>query len=71
MAWIKASDVKPPEGEPVLVHDNAQGRAQVGRYVGGRWYVEDARDGRLTEIVGVTHWGWLLDSETRDDSEDD
>ena len=71
MAWIKASDVKPPEGEPVLVHDNARGRAEVGRYVGGRWYVEDERDGRLREVAGVTHWAWILDAYLEDDSDDD
>ena len=70
MAWIKATEVTPPENEPILVHDAAHERIELGRYVGGRWYVEDPRDGRLREIAGVTHWAWVLDSYT-DDSDDD
>lgn len=34
-----------------------------GVYAGGKWYIEDARDGRLEEAEGVTHWAPLLDSE--------
>ena len=70
MGWIKASDVTPPEDEPILLHDNRHSRIEVGRYVAGRWYVEDTRDGRLREVAGVTHWAWLLDSQL-DDSDDD
>ena len=70
MSWIKATDVTPPENEPILVHDAARERIELGRYVGGRWYVEDPCDGRLREVEGVTHWAWVLDSYT-DDSDDD
>lgn len=67
--WIRASEHLPPEGEQVRLHDNRLARIELGRYLRGRWYVEDARDGRLTEIEGVTHWGWLLDSELADDDD--
>ena len=70
MPWFKASDAKPAEGERVLVHDDANERIEFGRYAGGRWYVEDSEEGRLTEIVGVTRWAPLLDSEEYDPATD-
>lgn len=70
MPWFKAADVTPAEGERVLVHDAAAGRVEAGRYVGGRWHVEDLRDGSLTEKAGVTHWAPLLDSEEYDPADD-
>jgi hypothetical protein len=70
MPWIKASDSKPAEGEPVLVHDPVNERMVTGLYVGGRWFVEDSREGRLTEVEGVTHWAPLLDSEAYDPADD-
>jgi len=71
MAWIKASARTPPEDEQVLIHDNANSRIELGRYVRGKWYVEEASSGRLSEISTVTHWCWLLDSQLNDESEDD
>jgi hypothetical protein len=71
MSWIKASDRKPPENEQILIHDNAKSRMEVGRYIKGKWYVEDTRTGQLSEIAAVTHWGWFLDSQINDESEDD
>ena len=41
MPWIKVADFMPPEGEQVLIHDGKNNRMEVGRYVGGRWFVED------------------------------
>ena len=70
MSWIKAAATRPPENEQILIHDGRNNRVELGRYVKGRWYVEDARDGRLREIAGVTHWAWVLDS-LIDDSDDD
>lgn len=61
----------PQEDEQILIYDEKNRRIEFGRYVNGRWYVEDLRNGRLSEIVGVTHWGPVLDSETNDDSDDD
>jgi hypothetical protein len=69
MAWIKTTDRLPPENEQVLVHDNRKNRIELGRYAGGRWYVEDVREGRLSEVAGVTHWAWILDSQTNDDDD--
>lgn len=71
MPLVKASEHTPPEDEPIHIHDGEGGRILTGRYVAGRWYVEDARDGSLRQIEGVTHWGWILDSELNDDSDDD
>ncbi len=71
MAWVKTTDLLPAENEPVLVHDGRRDRMETGRLIRGRWYVEDARDGRLREIADVTHWAPLLDSYLHDDSEDD
>ena len=70
MPWIRVADFTPPEGEQVLIHDGKNNRMEVGRYVGGRWFVEDSRDGRLTEVEGVTHWGPVLDSEAYDPADD-
>ena len=70
MSWIKAFDLKPPENEQVLIHDNRNNRIEVGRYLKGRWYVEDAQSGRLREVAGVTHWAWILDSLINDDDDD-
>ena len=70
MPWFRVSDAKPAEGEQVLIHDGARERVECGRYVGGRWYVENLTDGRLTEIEGVTRWAPLLESEEYDPAED-
>ena len=70
MPWFKVSDVAPADGERVLVHDGRDNRVEVGRRVGGRWFVEDGTDGRLTEVEGVTHWAPLLDSEEYDPADD-
>ena len=70
MPWFKASDSKPAEGERVLIHDRRGNRMVTGRYVGGRWYVEESRDGRLAEAPGVTHWAPMLDSEEYDPADD-
>jgi hypothetical protein len=70
MPWFKTSDTQPAENELVLLHDGGRERIEPGRYVGGRWYFEDPRDGRLTEAVGVTHWAPLLDSEAYDPADD-
>jgi len=70
MPWFKTSDSKPAEGERVLIHDGENRRMLTGLYAGGRWYVEDARDGRLTETQGVTHWAPLLESEEYDPAAD-
>jgi hypothetical protein len=70
MPWFKASDSKPAEGERVLIHDDENSRVEAGRYVGGRWYVENPRDRRLTEAEGVTHWAPLLDAEEYDPADD-
>ena len=71
MPWIKAADVLPGENEEILIYDPERGRMEAGRYVGGVWYVEDGRDGRLTRVAGVTHWAPILESESNDDSDDD
>ena len=70
MPWFKAADAKPAEGEQVLIYDGAAERIRLGRYGGGRWYVEDADGGRLTEIEGVTRWAPVLESEQYDPAED-
>ena len=70
MTWIKVTDRMPPEDEQVLIHDNVNSRIEVGRYLGGKWYVENAEGGRLREIAGVTHWGWALDSQINFDPDD-
>ncbi len=71
MAWTKATDLAPPENEPILIHDNRNNKIEFGRYVKGRWYIENSQTGELSEIAGVTHWAVLLESELNDDSEDD
>ena len=70
MPWFKVTDSTPAENEQVLVYDGANERVELGRYVGGGWYVEDPRDGRLTELGGVTRWAPLLESEDYDPGED-
>jgi hypothetical protein len=70
MPWFKAPDSGPAEGERVLIHDGAGNRMLTGLYVGGRWYVEDPRDGSLTGADWVTHWAPLLDSEEYDPADD-
>lgn len=70
MPWFRTSESKPAENERVLIHDSGNNRMGTGRYVGGRWYAEDPRDGRLTEFDGVTHWAPLLDSEEYDPADD-
>ena len=70
MPWFKTSDSTPAEGERVLIHDRRDNRMLTGLYVGGRWYVEDLRDGSLKEADNVTHWAPLLDSEEYDPADD-
>lgn len=70
MSWIKAFDRTPPENEQVLIHDDKNNRIEIGRYLEGRWYVEDSQTGRLREVAGVTHWAWALDSQINDDDDD-
>jgi hypothetical protein len=71
MSWIKATDWTPPENEQILIYDGQNNGMEIGRYLNGKWYVEDLQDGELREITGVTHWGWLLESQLIDDSDDD
>lgn len=71
MPFVKASDFKPPEDEPVHIHDSANNRILTGRYRAGRWYAEHPLTGALDEITGITHWAYILDSELHDDSDDD
>ncbi|HVF51968.1 MAG TPA: hypothetical protein VNA19_17925 [Pyrinomonadaceae bacterium] len=71
MPLVKASDFMPPENEQVLVYDERNRRLEFGRYVRGRWYLEDSQTGELREIAPVTHWGPVLDSEDYDPADDD
>ena len=71
MAWTKASDLMPQENEQILIHDNENNRMELGRYAGGKWYVENLQTGELSEIAGVTHWAVALDFYLNDESEDD
>jgi hypothetical protein len=71
MSWIKVSDRMPPENEQILIHDDKNIRIELGRYIKGRWYIENLQTGDSSEIAGVTHWGWTLDSLINDDSDDD
>lgn len=70
MPWFKVTDATPADGEEVLIHDGAGGRIRAGRYVGGRWLVEDAGGGSPTEVEGVTHWAPMLESEEYDPADD-
>ena len=70
MPWFKASESKPAEGERVLIHDGKNNRIETGCYAGGRWYVEDSKDGSLTEAPGVKHWAPILRSEEYDPADD-
>jgi hypothetical protein len=71
MSWIKVAERVPPENEQVLIHDDKNSRMEIGCYTGGRWYVQDSRTGERREITNVTHWGWLLDFQLNDESDDD
>ena len=71
MAWTKAADLMPEENEQVLIYDNRNNRIELGRYIKGKWYIENSQTGELREIAWVTHWAVLLQSELNDDSEDD
>jgi hypothetical protein len=71
MSWIKVADVRPPEDEPILIYVEGNSRMEVGRFVNGEWFIEDERSGELSKIAGVTHWAWILDSQTNWDSGDD
>lgn len=71
MPWIRVIDIRPEEDEQILIHDNRNNRIELGRYVRGRWYIENLQTGKLSEIAGVTHWAPVLDSESNDDSDDD
>jgi hypothetical protein len=71
MAWTKASELMPQEDEQILIHDSKRNRMELGRYIKGRWYVENPQTGELSELAGVTHWAVILESESNDDSEDD
>jgi hypothetical protein len=71
MPWTKATDVMPAENEQILIYDNKNNRIESGRYVAGRWYIENLQNGQLNEISEVTHWAPVLDSEMNDDSDDD
>jgi hypothetical protein len=66
MAWIKTAERMPPEEERILIHDERNKRIEFGRYIKGRWYIENLRNGQLSEIAGVRHRGWVLDSEIND-----
>lgn len=70
MAWIKAAELTPPENEQILIHDDEHSRVRFGRYIGGQWFIEDAGDGQLKLIERVTHWAWMLDSQTYDAGDD-
>jgi hypothetical protein len=71
MAWTKATDLMPQENEQILIHDNRNNRMETGRYIGGKWYVENLQTGELSEIACVTHWAVMLESYLNDDSDDD
>jgi hypothetical protein len=71
MPWVRVADLLPQEDAQVLVHDGRKEKIELGRYVKGRWYVEDPADGRLAEVSGVTHWAPVLDSYLEDESDDD
>jgi hypothetical protein len=71
MPLISVTFATPAENELILIHDRRSNRVEFGRYVNGRWYLENLLNGQLSEISGVTHWGPVLDSEINDDSDDD
>lgn len=71
MPWVKAAELMPAEGAQVLVYDERERRIRLGRYEGGRWYVEEEAGGPLSRVAGVTHWAPILDSYSADESEDD
>jgi hypothetical protein len=71
MPWTKSSELMPQENEPILIHDEKNNRMELGRYIKGKWYVENLQTGKLSELAGVTHWAVILESESSDDSEDD
>lgn len=70
MPWIKVADLMPQENEQILIYDERTSRMECGRYINGKWYIEDAQNGQLSEITGVTHWSLILDS-MLDTSDDD
>jgi len=70
MPWFKVTDSTPADGDEVLIHDGANNRVRAGRYVGGRWLVEDAGGGPPAEVEGVTHWAPMLESEEYDPADD-
>jgi hypothetical protein len=70
MAWVKAAEFMPPEDEQILIYDERNSRAEFGRYIGGRWFIENIRNGQLSIIEEVTHWAPMLDSETNDTDDD-
>jgi hypothetical protein len=71
MPWTKVSELMPPENEQILIHDRRHNRMELGRYIKGKWYIENPQTGELSELADVTHWAVLLESETNDESEDD
>ena len=71
MTWVKARELLPEENTQILIHDDKSSRIELGRYVGGRWYVEEPASGRLREVAGVTHWCFITDSTDYDAGEDD
>ena len=70
MSWIKVVDATPPENEQILIHDDKNSKIELGRYINGKWYIENTRDGQLSEIAEVTHWAWILESQTYDSDDD-
>lgn len=70
MAWTKVADRMPPEDEQILIYVESDGKMELGRYINGAWFIEDAGSGQLSKIAGVTHWAWMLDSEINDDGDD-
>jgi hypothetical protein len=71
MAWVRVTDAVPAENEQILIYDNENNKIESGRYVAGRWYIENLQNGQLHEVSEVTHWAPVLDSEINDTSDDD
>ena len=71
MPWIRVTDIMPAENEQIHIHDSKNNRMEFGRYLNGRWYIENLQNGQLSEISDVIHWAPVLDSEINDDSDDD